>query len=576
MLARTPRWARLLAALLLIGAGVYLLPRPLAAMSTLALGGAACALLWAVQSFRTAAPGRVLIAACALLITANVLLFPSELGRALPVLVPVGLFGYALVRLLRLLMSAAPVARRLAALLWVVAAAVTVPVALRWPDAALVLIAVATSLAAIVSGCVLAIRSLRRRHVGAARHDSPRARAAAVSFAVVGVMVAAGLAWGSVWLGSDRAEVSDFYRWEGGVPPKPGTLVAQEPYDGDLPDGATAVRILYTTTHADGTPTLASGVVALPEHPDGTALAWQHGTTGVARQCAPSVTPDALIPYAIPGIAEAMQRGWSVVATDYPGQGTEGRYPYLVGEGEGRATLDAIRAAQQLDAATTFERVELWGHSQGGHATLWAADLAQSYAPELPVESVAALSAASDPLALAEAITSGPESAMTDLITSYVLAPYAQEYSDIDLQRLVHPAGYALVDAMTDRCVLEKGTLISILTTTLSTWDQPLFTLDLAAGPERERLLQNVPPVGFDAPLFLGQGVDDEVIPIRIQRELADRVCDGSRSIVVHEYPGRSHMGAIAEDSPLIPDLFDWLDGIREGRAPTPCDADAS
>ena len=37
-----------------------------------------------------------------------------------------------------------------------------------------------------------------------------------------------------------------------------------------------------------------------------------------------------------------------VVATDYPGLGTEGIHPYLIGESEARSVLDSVRAAREM------------------------------------------------------------------------------------------------------------------------------------------------------------------------------------------------------------------------------------
>lgn len=115
-----------------------------------------------------------------------------------------------------------------------------------------------------------------------------------------------------------------------------------------------------------------------------------------------------------------IDRGWAIVATDYPGVGTAGRYPYLIGAGEGQATLDGLRALRQVDDAHASNRVMLWGHSQGGHATLWAAQIAADYAPDLDVVGVAALSSATDPLAVSKLIIEGPASALVNAVTSYV------------------------------------------------------------------------------------------------------------------------------------------------------------
>ena len=54
-----------------------------------------------------------------------------------------------------------------------------------------------------------------------------------------------------------------------------------------------------------------------------------------------------------------------MVATDYEGLGTPGDHPYLIGASQGRAVLDIVRAARQLDPDLS-DQVMTAGHSQGG------------------------------------------------------------------------------------------------------------------------------------------------------------------------------------------------------------------
>ena len=100
--------------------------------------------------------------------------------------------------------------------------------------------------------------------------------------------------------------------------------------------------------------------------------------------------------------------------------------------------------------------------------------------------------------------------------------------------------------------------------------DGTTHDLDLDAGPVHDRLAQNIATAIVPAPLFLGQGVDDEVVSIDIQRTDA-RVCAAGRPVETHEYPGRDHMGVIAQGSPLIDDLFVWADRVTAGEAPSTC-----
>ena len=90
------------------------------------------------------------------------------------------------------------------------------------------------------------------------------------------------------------------------------------------------------------------------------------------------------------GLPDMLAQGYVVVATDYPGLGTPGIHPYLIGISEARAVLDSVRAARALPNTGASNRFAVWGHSQGGHAALYTGELAASYAPELKLVGIAA------------------------------------------------------------------------------------------------------------------------------------------------------------------------------------------
>lgn len=75
-----------------------------------------------------------------------------------------------------------------------------------------------------------------------------------------------------------------------------------------------------------------------------------------------------------------MDNGWIVTATDYQPTDT-----YIIGRVAAANVLDSTRAAAQLaedtfpDAAPEHYDMLTWGHSQGGHAALWAGQLAETY-----------------------------------------------------------------------------------------------------------------------------------------------------------------------------------------------------
>ena len=559
-----------------VGAGLLLAPRPLSAVLVFVVCLIACgisaAVLLILQSrsgpwrwaFAVALTASAIVAA--LFIPAVVLVLPGVLAAAL--------IAIAVRLLVRATAKGCTAALRVAHAFSAAACLLFAALVWIWPDVATIALGAAFALAFLGLGVVLLVRAIRAPAGLSARgagRRRPVLRAIGAALVLAAAVAATG---GSLQLRAGIAEPDDFYIWDAEVPAVPGTVLRTAPYEGELPEGAAAVRVLYATTHSDDSPALASAVIAYPRASATSSrpvLAWQHGTTGVARSCGPSVGPAALTEYAIPGISRAIERGWVVVATDYPGQGTAGRYPYLIGQGEARATLDSIRAAQQIRDAAASDSAWIWGHSQGGHATLWAGRIAPEYAPEIDVVGVAALSAASDPLTLAERITGATASALGKVVTSLVLVPYAEEYPDVDLGASVHPAGHGIVRAFASRCVAERPTLISVLMAASLSADAPLYRIDVSAGATHDRLAENVADGLVPAPLFLGQGVEDEVIPIEMQRTLSARLCEAGRTVQTREYEGRSHMGVIAEDSPLIDDLYAWADLVAEGVQPRNC-----
>lgn len=161
--------------------------------------------------------------------------------------------------------------------------------------------------------------------------------------------------------------------------------------------------VLYRSVGTDGKPIAVSGTVSVPK---GKApkrgwpvITYDHGTTGIADQCAPSKDATdnpahAYNAYIYPLLNRWLKAGYAVVRTDYQGLGTPGTHEYLVGIAEGRSTLDIVRAARRFDAHLS-NRFAISGHSQGGHAALWGAALAPKWTPDLKLRGTVAFAPAS-------------------------------------------------------------------------------------------------------------------------------------------------------------------------------------
>jgi alpha-beta hydrolase superfamily lysophospholipase len=291
-------------------------------------------------------------------------------------------------------------------------------------------------------------------------------------------------------------------------------------------------------------------------------IAWAHGTTGVASQCAPSLLPSRWNAHIIPGVNQALARGWVIVATDYVGLGTAGPHPYLIGQGEARSVLDSVRAARQMPELSLGRTTVVWGHSQGGHAALWAGMLAPAYAPDVNVVGVAALAPASDLKALVEEVRHTLEGR---ILGAYILSAYSDIYPNVSFDHYVRPAARVLVREAADRCLDIPDAIPSAITAVLSR--QPVYAVPPLEGALGRRLAQNTPAGPVKVPLLIAQGLDDDVVLPGTQRSYVNRLCHSGQSVDYQTYTRRDHLSLVWPGSRLVPNLLAWTQARFAGRA---------
>ena len=243
---------------------------------------------------------------------------------------------------------------------------------------------------------------------------------------------------------------------------QPGALLRSEPLkDVILPAGTRGWRILYATTVDDNTPATAVAIVFAPTNPPAgprPVIAWEHATTGLLQKCMPSLlsAPSKGIPWRDRIVAA----GWVVVATDYSFAEKGGPHPYLIGEGEARAVLDSVRAAQQMSELTLDKRMVVWGYSQGGHAALWTGIIGPRYASDLEILGVAAIAPAAN---IKNILAMNVE--MDKRFGPYLALSYSRFYPDITFEQALRPEALDaarqivnLCDFVPPRCGTHRGT----------------------------------------------------------------------------------------------------------------------
>ena len=381
----------------------------------------------------------------------------------------------------------------------------------------------------------------------------------------VGLVLSLVVVTAIAWIATKPAAPDAFYT---NAPPQDaplGTLLKSEPFTKAVPAGGQGWRILYTTLRG-GKPTVASAVVVAPQAALSNprrVIAWAHGTTGVAAGCAPSILDKPFDN--LPDIAAVVREGWVYVGTDYPGLGTAGGHTYLVGEDAARAVLDSVRAARQLKGPSLSDQIVVWGHSQGGNSALWTGMRAIELAPELNVLGVAAMAPATN---LQGLVTSAKSGMFGKIVSSYLMAGYAQAYPDVKIEDYVGGMTRFVAGEIATRCVGGYQTLFSVLLTQALP-SAGIFSKDPTTGPLGARLAENTPTRIIAAPLLIAQGeIDDLVLP-QVQKGYVEARCSAGQRIDYRTYPGRDHVSVVAADSPLAPELLQWTRDRFDGKAAT-------
>ena len=361
----------------------------------------------------------------------------------------------------------------------------------------------------------------------------------------------------------DQLIVDDpFYTLPDDLPPgDPGELIRMVPIQ-SAPAGTNAWRLIYHTRDLADADVPASAVLIVPDYPvpDGgrTVVSWGHPTTGAVTRCGPSLGFDPFL--GIEGMDALLELGYAIVATDYPGMSVAGPSSYLIGATEGNSMLDAVRAAQQIDVAAVGSRVVLWGHSQGGHAALFAAQRAADYASELELMAVAVAAPAADLTdLLSDDIGDHSGVAIASLaFTAYEVA-YADQYSKADMQAILTPTGQEVAPQIADLCLLTENDEVQALA-------DPVVNDFVTANPSdtepwKTMIADNSAggaPIGV--PVFVGQGLADELVVPSSNADYVAALCAAGESVEFHEFPGITHL--LAAYASMVP-MLEWLGRVQ-------------
>jgi hypothetical protein len=347
--------------------------------------------------------------------------------------------------------------------------------------------------------------------------------------------------------------ITHFYETPKALPDgKPGDLLRKEVATNyALPPGASAMRILYHSADAVGAAVAASAAILIPagkSPPEGwPVIVFAHGTSGVARQCAPSAMTDLY--YGSMGLFDFMRAGFAVVAIDYHGLGTEGPHQYINKVAQAHDAIYAVPAARSA-VPSLGEKWVIDGHSQGGLAA-WGVAEEEAVLKQPGYLGAVAVAAATlhDGWLVAHPDTTKNAGFYLALLAFGIHARYPQ-FQPADM---LSPAGAAHYQAITHRGCWYYA-YAQYLGTDAPAMVKPNWSLDPWAQEFfKDNRAGEAPLAG---PLFVLAGESDTAVPPGAVRDVVGRACHNHQQIVFRSYPGLGHDETMSES---VPDQIAWM-----------------
>ncbi|MFB4312492.1 lipase family protein [Actinomadura sp. 21ATH] len=328
---------------------------------------------------------------------------------------------------------------------------------------------------------------------------------------------------------------------------RPGDVIRHRPVTAQLAPGiamnAHAWRVMYLSTDAKGQRNAVTGTVLVPKKAytgpgRRPVVGYAIGTHGLGDQCAPSYGLTIGLDYEGLFINSHLEKGWAVVVTDYEKLGTPGVHTYMVGRSQGHAVLDALRAATRLPEAglPAGSPMGVTGYSQGGASSAWAAQLKESYAPELSVKGAVAGGVPADLTEVAEQL----DGSLFFILLGAAAVGLDSAYPELPFDEHLNAEGRALLQDASDDCIGEAFATGKGIFKKMSDF----LDVDLMNTPAwQEKLRAN--RLGGGAapavPVFQFHGVSDEMVAAPQARTLRREWCAAGANVNWREYPTPEH-----------------------------------
>lgn len=323
-----------------------------------------------------------------------------------------------------------------------------------------------------------------------------------------------------------------------------------------------AYQLMYRSTDGRGVPVAAVATVLIPKTAPATGrklLSYQAMYDSLQLNCTPSGLTVSGKLFEKGYVNTALDQGVLVVMSDYEGLQSQ----WIAGLNTAHGVLDGIRAAERftrtgLSSATP---VALMGYSGGGHATAWANEVAQEYAPELNIVGAAMGGLPVAPLNVARKVDG---TLFAGVYFGAVLG-LSRANPQINVNDYATPAGLAMLQDMGKRCLLGtlQGQPEMLTPYVFKKGSQYLKDPNFLDLPEMkaigaENTMGSRAP---KAPVYIYEGVLDEVMPIADVDQLVRTYCAQGQRVQYHRVLLGDHVTLALSPHAAMGYVLDRLNG---------------
>jgi len=335
--------------------------------------------------------------------------------------------------------------------------------------------------------------------------------------------------------------------------------------------------LTFQSVYPDGAPATITAQLFIPEYPDTqrrSLYVFATGSTGITAACRASREHIAGIRWGLYRTHVLAWAGQGVVGMlpDYMGFADKGRLqPFYSAVAEGRMLLDAIRAARAFMASGQADAAKgvgdtvpfVAGFSQGGHAAFAAADLRDSWAPDVNLSGVIGYGPAADVQTLFREF---PVDAPMAIYT------YSKMYGTdrFDPAKILLPKwADTLEDDVTRQCI---GGMQAYYP-----WKpRDMFRKEFADALLGGKLATAYPSVdaimkenstgltGHGIPALILEGTDDIVVSVKSQTAWAESLRARGSAVQLSIYKGVRHDSRQAG----FPEALAWVKALTAGGTP--------